>query len=131
MLELYNFGLSDFEIKDMIEICPEILELSKPEILNNIDLLNNIGCSERCIKNIITSNPFYLNRTLEDIISLINKLIKIGVTNIDLLFDSNPFLLNKDAYEIDEYINIEKNKGKSLSDIVEEFESNPCIIDEN
>lgn len=131
MLELYNLGLSDGEIKDMIEICPEILQLSKEEIHNNIDLLKRLECNERYIKNIIISNPFYLNRTIDDITKLINKFIQIGVTNIDMLLDSNPFILNKDAYEIDEYIDIEKNEGKNLEDIVNEFESNPYIIDEN
>lgn len=130
MIELYNIGLDEFEISEMLNICPNIKELSNEDILNNIKLLEYIGCDKRHIKNILVANPFYLDRTLDDIKNLISKLLEIGITNINLLIDSNPFLLNKDAYEIDEYINTEKSKGKILEDIVDEFETNPYIIDE-
>ena len=130
MLGLYNLGFSDIEIKNILEIYPEIKNLTDEEILVNIEILKRIECNEKHIKNIISSNPYYLNRGLEDISGLINKLISIGITNVNLLFDSDPYLLNKDAYEIDEYIKIEQDKVKVLEDIKDEFESNPYIIDE-
>lgn len=114
----------------MIEIFPNIINLSNIELENSIDLLKNINCNDRQIRNILISNPYYLDRSNEDILNLIKKLIQINIKNINLLFDSNPFLLNKDAYEIEEYIYKELNKGKILDEIIDEFESNPYIIDE-
>jgi len=130
MIELYNLGLNNNDINTMLEICPTIKDLTNDEILTNIKILKSINCNDRHIKNIIISNPMYLNRLSDDIIFLINKLKQLNISNINLLFDTNPFLLNKDAYEIDEYINFEIKKGKELEDIIDEFESNPYIIDE-
>ena len=130
MIELYNLGLSETEIYEMLYTYPELKEISNEEILNNIELLNSIGCNNKQIKNILVSNPFYLNRMIEDISNLINQMIKYGITNINFLFDSNPYLLNKDADEIEEYVIQEQNKGRKIEDIIDEFESNPYIIDE-
>ena len=129
MIELYNLGLTDLEIQQIIQICPNILDLTDEEISNNIKLLKNIDNNNDQIKHIIISNPFYLDRILEDITNLINKLIEIGITNVKLLFNNNPLLLNKDAYEIDEYIKQEINKGNNIEDIVDKIESNSSIID--
>lgn len=130
MVELFNLGLNDNDIKNMIALCPEIKELTDSEIISNIEILKSINCNERHIRNILICNPFYLNRTIEDISKLINKLIEIGITHVNLLFDSNPYLLNKDDYEIDEYINKLIKNGKTLEEIVDELDSNPFIIDE-
>lgn len=129
MLELYNIGINELELKTMIETNPEIIELSDEEIQQLIHILKQINCSNKMIKNIIISNPFYLSRIDEDIMKLIRKLTSIGVTNINFLFDMNPDLLSKDAFEIDEFIN--KNKDKySLEELIDQLESNPYIIGE-
>lgn len=130
MIELYNLGLSENEIKNIIEMCPEIINFSNDDIVDNIKVLKDIDCLDRHIRNILICNPFYLYRDIEDILNLINKLLEIGMTNINLLFDSNPFLLNKDDYEIDDYINKQISAGKTIEDIVDEIDSNPYIIDE-
>ncbi len=84
----------------------------------------------RHIKNILLSNPYFLCRSCEDILKLIKKLLEINISQINLLLDSNPFLLNKDSYEIDEYIKENMEKGQKIDDIIEDFEENPFIIDE-
>ena len=48
----------------------------------------------------------------------------------NLLIDSNPFLLNNDSYEIDEFILKKKNDGLTISDISDLIDSNPYIINE-
>lgn len=131
MKTLYEFGLTDSDIKDMIEICPTIINLSDDEINRNIEILKQIDCQEEHIINILTSNPFYLDRNSDDIINLINTLKHYNISNINLLFDTNPFLLNKNDYEIDNYIEQEKKLGKSIDDIIDLLESNPYIIDES
>lgn len=130
MVELYNLGLSESDIKNIMEMCPEIENLSDYDIVDNIKVLRDIDCLDRHIKNILICNPFYLYRSVEDVLNLIKKLLEIGMTNINLLFDSNPFLLNKDSYEIDDYINKQISAGKTIEDIVDEIDSNPYIMDE-
>lgn len=130
MKELYNFGFNDIDIENIIEICPEVKSLSSIEINNNIEILKSINCNDRHIRNILLSNPYFLCRSCEDILKLIKKLLELNISQINLLLDSNPFLLNKDSYEIDEYIKENMNRGKKLDDIIEDFEENPFIIDE-
>lgn len=130
MIILFELGISDNDIKNMLELCPAIYNMSDDEIKEKIDILGYIGCNMRHIRNIIVSNPGYFDRINDDIFELINYLKRIGVSNIYLLFDSNPYLLNRDAFEIDEYINNRKGLGMSFEDIMDEIESNPYIIDE-
>lgn len=127
---LFSLGISDSDIKNMLEQCPEIMDMSEKEVNDKIDILTYVGCNERHVRNIIASNPYYLDRINEDVLKLIACLKEIGVSNINLLFDSNPYLLNKDVFEIREYIDTREKNGMSLEDIVDEFESNPYIIDE-
>lgn len=130
MQELFNYGFSDSDIKELIVNNRDLLELSKEEVINKINILVNIGCTIDIIKNIIISNIFYLNRNEKDIIDLINKLYSLNIYSLNLLFDSNPFLLNKDAAEIDEFINKKLSEGITLEDIVDIIESNSFELDE-
>ena len=127
---LFELGISDNDIKNMIELCPMIKDMSDDEIKEKINILNYIGCNIRHIKNIIVSNPNYFDRINDDIFKLINYLNKIGISNIYLLFDSNPYLLNRDMFEIEEYIDNRRENGMTFEEILDEFESNPYIIDE-
>ena len=54
MEELYNLGISDTTLKCMIEINPEILEMSNNEINEKKDILKKINCTDREILNIIS-----------------------------------------------------------------------------
>lgn len=129
MLELYNLGINEAEIKDVFEINPQIKNISSEQILKLITILKQIDCNDRIIRNIIITNPFYLTRLDTDIINLMNKLVSIGLRNLNILFDTNPYLLNKDAFEIDNFIK-EQQKKYSLEEIVNIIDNNPYIIDE-
>lgn len=130
MIELSNIGITTLELKEIMDMFPNLKFLTNEDILNNINFLKNIGCDERQIKNIILSNPSYLYRTIEDLTSLVNKLISLNILNINLLFESNPYFLNKDAFEIDDYIKYRLSIGRKLIDIIDEIIDNPYIIDE-
>ena len=118
MNEILNI-VEEKEIKNMLETNPNIKELSEQEIINLLNLLEQIGCNERQIRNIITCNPFYLNRSISDLVKLIRKLELLGIAALNITFDSNPYLLNKDSYEIDEFIEKKKKEGISLEDIID------------
>lgn len=125
----YNLGISDLELKGMLELVPNILDMSEIEISNKIEMLKYIECNDRHIKNILVSNPYYLNRFDNDILKLIGYLKNIGVSNLNLLFDSNPYLLDRDDFEIKDYIENRIKNGDSLDNIISDIEDNPYIID--
>ena len=120
---LFNLGFNENEIKDIITTNNEVVDLSDEEIKVLINILVKVGCKDYHIKNIINANPYYLSRSTTDVNNLINKLLSLGINHLETTFDSNPWLLNKDAYEIDEYIIDEQSKGLSLDEIVDKIDS--------
>lgn len=119
MIYLFDIGFSEEDIKELLEINPELSSLSYEEIVDIVEVLKDINCDDKIIKNIIMSNPLYLNRCTGDVKALINKLESLGIQRLDITFDSNPWLLNKDAFEIDDYIEEEKRLGKDLEEIID------------
>ena len=130
MEELFSWNLNDLDIKEMISINKDILSLDNEEIRNIISILKYINCSDSEIRNILVTNPNYLSRCYSDVIDLINKFKSLNIDDLNELFNSNPHLLNKDVFEIEDYINNEISNGKKLDDIIDELVSNPFIIDE-
>ena len=130
MEELYNLGISDTTLKCMIEINPEILEMSNNEINEKKDILKRINCTDREILNIISSNALMLNRTNSGLNDLINYLKELGFDNLNILFDSNPYILNLEPFEIKRYIDARLNDGESIDDVIDELDSNPYLFNE-
>lgn len=130
MEEIINLGISENTIKCMLELNPNIKDMNNNEIIEKEYILKNIGCDKTQIVNIISSNSLYLDRTNDGIISLINKLIKLGFKNLNILFDSNPYILNLEPFEIDEYINRRISNGEILENIVSDLDSNPILFNE-
>ena len=130
MEELYNLGISDTTLKEMIEINSEILEMSNEEIIIKKEVLNNIGCSDSQILNIISSNALMLSRTNTSLICLINYLKQLGFDNLNILFDSNPYILNLEQFEVNNYIKDRMNKGDLIDEIIDDLDSNPWLFNE-
>ena len=130
MNELYKLGISSETIKTMLEMNPNIGELSDDEVKQKEELLKYIGCSDREILNIISSNAMYLDRTEEDILKLIMYLKKVGFICLNILFDANPYILNLDVYEIEKYIKSRLDNNEKLEDIVDDMDSNPYLFNE-
>ena len=130
MEELYNLGISDTTLKCMIEINPEIFEMSNNEINAKKNILKRINCTDREILNIISSNALMLNRTNSGLNDLINYLKELGFDNLNILFDSNPYILNLEPFEIKRYIDDRLNDGESIDDVIDELDSNPYLFNE-
>lgn len=124
---LLEIGLTVNDIQNIKEF---IDEDNSEDLIENIKLLDSIGCSQNAIKNIIIGNPFFLQRSSCDIYKLISYLHELGFTYLNLLFDSYPIFLNKDDFEVKDFIDKEISKGKLLEDIIDEIDSTPYIIDE-
>lgn len=127
---LYDLELTDDEIINMVQQCPIISELTEEEIMMKVEILRQIGCNNRHIRNILSSNPYYLDRLDTDIIKLIKTLIKYKFDCIYLLLDSNPYILNKDSFEIENYINERLKQQDTLEDIIDDLDSNPYLFEE-
>ena len=127
---LKRLGISQKTIDQMEEICPSIKELGEKEITEKIDILKDINCDEIQIRNIISSNAMYLEKSNTDIEKLINKMHELGFEMLNILFDGNPYILNLEAYEIENYIQKRQAEGEELEDIVDEMSSDPSIFTE-
>lgn len=127
---LSKMGISNKTIKQMEELCPSIKDLQDNELLEKIEILKDENCDDIQIKNIISSNAFYLDRSNTDIEQLINKLKEFGFDTLNLLFNGNPYILNLDAFEIENYIKNRENKGENLENIVDEMSSDPSLFQE-
>jgi hypothetical protein len=130
MKELYNLDLSENTIKTMYEINPNIKDLTDLDIIKKIELLRQIGCKDNEIRNIISSNSIYLTSEDNDILSLIITLKKLGFTCINILLDSNPYILNLNPFEIKNYIDNRIKNGENLEDVVDNLESEPYLFNE-
>ena len=130
MNELFDLGVSEVTLKSMIELNPEILELSDKEVKEKEEILRLVGCNDKQVLSIISSNAMYLSRLNSDVIELINYLNKIGFKTLRILFDSNPAILNLDVFEIRDYINDRMENGESLEDIVDDLDSNTYLFNE-
>ena len=118
---MYSIGFNDEELKDIINCNNDIGLYDADEIKASIEMLRAIKCNDVEIKSIIYANPFYLNRALDDIQKLIFKLNFLGITNLNEVFYNNPFILDKDDYEIDDYIVLQHTLGKDVDDILDEL----------
>lgn len=127
---LKKIGISEKTINQMEKICPNIKDLTNEEILSKIEILKNINCDDIQIRNIISSNAMYLDKSNTDINKLINELRKLGFDNLDLLFDGNPNILNLDDFEVRKYIEDREKNGELLEDIVDDMSSNLFIFEE-
>ena len=130
MEELFNLGISEKTMNNILDINPYLKQISKDEILHKIQLLKSIDCSNREILNIISSNPLYLNQTNDKLVALFNYLLTLGFNTLDVLFDANPYILNLDVFEIEKYINIRINNGELLNNIIGDLDSNPYLFNE-
>ena len=124
---LIDVGLTEEEINNIKNF---IHDENKKDLEENIQQLKILGCDNLSIKNIIIGNPYFLGRSSSDINRLISGLKRLKFSYINLMFDSYPSFLNKDCFEIEDWINKKIYAGEYLDDILDLLDSNPSVIDE-
>lgn len=117
---LYNLDLNENEILDIAEANGEVQDLSEEEMIKYIYVLIDIGCTQKQIHTIITSNPAYFSRDVEDVGTFLRKLKSYDV-DVSLALEANPWLLNKDSFELDEFINEKRSLGIADDKILDNF----------
>ena len=114
----------------MKELCPNIIDMEKEEILEKIEILRKINCNKMQIRNIISSNAMYLDRLSTDVNKLIKKLKEMGFETLNILIEENPYILNLDDFEVENYITKRLEKGEKQKEIVEDMTLNPLLFNE-
>ena len=117
---LYNLDLNENEILDIAEANGEVQDLSEEEMIKYIYVLIDIGCTQKQIHTIITSNPAYFSRDVDDVGAFLRKLKSYDV-DVSLALEANPWLLNKDSFELDEFINEKRSLGIADDKILDNF----------
>lgn len=117
---LYNLDLNENEILDIADANEEVQDLSEEEMLKYIYVLIDIGCTQKQIHTIITSNPAYFSRDIDDVGTFLRKLKSYDV-DVSLALEANPWLLNKDSFELDEFINEKRSLGIADDKILDNF----------
>ena len=119
MDKLLELGLNEEDLKDIIDIDEDISSLEDNEISEKIKILQNINCDDKEIRNIIISNPEYLTNITEEILNVISKLKELNIENLNIVFDSNPWLLNISVDEINDALKDKDLTKLSQSEIIE------------
>lgn len=117
---LYNLDLNENEILDIAEANGEVQDLSEEEMIKYIYVLIDIGCTQKQIHTIITSNPAYFSRDIDDVGTFLRKLKSYDV-DVSLAVEANPWLLNKDSFELDDFINEKRSLGIADDKILDNF----------
>ena len=121
---LIRFGFTIEEIQNMMDSNEDILQVDDSEIEELIKLLKDIGCSLNSIKNILSCNPFYLTRGLNSIKKLLNKFYELGFSYLYILFDSNPYILNKSDTDLEEFYNQKISEGLTKNEVLDFIQYN-------
>ena len=124
---LIRFGFTIDEIKNMMDTNDLIEGIEDKEIYNLIDILKKVGCTESHIKNIFLCNPFYLSRGVNEVNDLIKKLYEIGFSNLYLLFDSNPYILNLSDEEIENLYELKIAEGLKKEEFIDFINYNTIL----
>jgi len=109
------------EIIYLINTNPDINDIESSDVEKFIEILKNYEIDENSICEIIYANPFCLNRLVEDIQHLIKKLQELKIDDIATVFESNPWFLDKDPFEIDEYIQEKIENGNTIESVLDEL----------
>ncbi len=121
MEELYSIGFDDQELIDIINCNPEIRHMDNNEINEFIKLFQALNFNDEEIKSIIYANPYALNRSMDDIERLLLKFSLLGISNFKDMFVNNPFMIDKDDYEVDEFIVNQELLGKDVDEILDDL----------
>lgn len=121
---LIELGFTEEEINDFQIQYQDLLDFSKENLNSKISILENFDFTFDEIKNIILTNPIYLNKTDDEILDLINILIKYGINDIRNLVDINPYILSLEAIDIENYFITKTDDGVLKDDIIDSFFEN-------
>ena len=115
---LIRYGFSVEEIRNIMNTNEDINNINDKEINSIIELLEKYNCKINHIKNIIITNPFLLTREIEEVEKTICSLLDI-TKEVELLLDTNPFLLNIGERDICSTVRKLVNEGLKKEEVID------------
>lgn len=127
---LKDLGITEEKFNEIAEMNIYLECMDEDDIKGPIHFLRDFGCSDIKIRNIIISDPFFLSRTVTDLVKTVKKLEEVGLKKEDIseLMDGYPYILENDDFEIDEYVKRKVAEGMSLDEICDRIYDNPMEI---
>lgn len=119
----------DSEIEKLLEQNPDIQYCKKEDLRKIIKLLADQKCNHKELRNILQTNPFLLTRNPDELEELIYKLKEYGVLLLNQVFDLDPFLTNKNAYEIDSFFFVKQKEGLTDDEIIKLIQNEPYLLE--
>lgn len=117
--KLKEVGLTDGEIAKMISENAAIADMDDKDLDEKIRFLVMLGCNDRIMQGVLTGNPMFLTRSMDEINALVKRLREIGIVDIYSAFDSDPMLLSKEVIEIDDFLYRKMYEGCSVDEIAD------------
>ena len=118
---LIKYGFTIEEIKIIMDSNINFDSINDKDVNELINILDDIGCLNKHIKNIFISNPFIFNQSINEIKKIIEFFYKIGLDNLWYLFDTDPFLLNNKYNFYKRIYDRFRKENKSDEEIVNYF----------
>lgn len=119
MDSLIRFGFTIEEINILMDSNEDISLVSDNDVNEIINILKNNNCTNDIIKNIFICNPFSITNSIIDTNKLIDKLKELGFNNINLLLDTNPYILNMSDKSLEKLYNKKKEEGLNKDEIID------------
>ena len=123
---LLELGIEGKDINNIKEMNKDLVDYE--DYKKNVEVLKMIGCDDKEIRNIIISNPNFIIRSNSDVVKLIKAFNSYGFTDLDMLFDSNPYLLNLDDFELIDFFDKKEKEGLSKQEIIDLVETEFDVI---
>ena len=117
--KLKEVGLTDEEISDMIGKNPAIKDMDDKDMSEKLRFLMMLGCNDRIMEGILTGNPMFLTRSMDEINALTDRLRQIGIVDLFSAFDADPNLLSKEVIEVDDFLYRNMYEGSSVEEIAD------------
>lgn len=127
---LEQLGINKKDIETLCELNPYLDGYDVKGAQKNVELLKEAKCSDLYIKNIIINNTYFLSNKVEQTKELMDYLEKeLEFKDLDLLFDSNAYLLTLEKKYLEEFVSKKKKEKVSLEQIRDLIELNLFIMD--
>lgn len=128
---LKELGIHEKDVDALCKLNPELEAYDPKKARTNIAFLKDEGCSDLYIRNIIINNTYFLNNEPKMTQELIEYLKEdLEFKDLDLLFDSNAYLLNLEKKYLQDFVKEKKQAGKTLEEIRDLIELNLFIMEE-
>lgn len=115
----------EIEIEVILKQNPDIRFAKKEDIRRILKLLSDQKCNHRVMRHILLTNPFVLTRDPNELEELIFKFKEYHVFRLDLVFDGDPYIISKNAFEVDSFFFMKQKEGLSDQDIITLLEKEP------